>query len=417
MENQSESLMASGTAKKARKVPADNRMHGLDFLRIIFALLIVFGHYRVGAVDNGVFEGDPGPRIYNFIRFAVEMFFVLSGLLIAKSVKDRSYVNYMIARIVRITPALLFCATITFAVAVILADTKWGVRADWQHWLASVTVLPLLINDTWGIDWPYWSLTYEFRFYFLAGFYMIFFKSERALLIATAVWMAASFFALVIDNVALQTLTVSRASGCFAMGIMLHFITSVPRYRMQALIVMIPSLIVAQMSMMREAGIRHINGDDFILYWPEAVGATLFMVIVIGAFVYVPMPKRADKALQLGGMMTYPLYLLHMFVGWVIIAKCAAHGMRIDLAILTAMIVIVPVAVAISAWGEPFVGKYLKAALKSSTNAIEPHLPKALWKLLYTPQAKRRMVQPAAASTADAQPVLPVQALAPDASR
>jgi peptidoglycan/LPS O-acetylase OafA/YrhL len=188
---------------------------------------------------------------------------------------------------------------------------------------------------------------------------------------------------------------------------MLHFITSVPRYRMQALIVMIPSLIVAQMSMMREAGIRHINGDDFILYWPEAVGATLFMVIVIGAFVYVPMPKRADKALQLGGMMTYPLYLLHMFVGWVIIAKCAAHGMRIDLAILTAMIVIVPVAVAISAWGEPFVGKYLKAALKSSTNAIEPHLPKALWKLLYTPQAKRRMAQPTAASTADAQPALP----------
>ena len=91
--------------------------------------------------------------------------------------------------------------------------------------------------------------------------------------------------------------------------------------------------------------------------------------------------------------------------------------MRIDLAILTAMIVIVPIAVVISAWGEPFVGKYLKAALKSSTNAVEPHLPKALWKLLYTPQVKRRTPQPVAASTADVQPVLPVQALAPDASR
>ncbi len=118
MDNRSESLMASEVAKKARKVPADNRMHGLDLLRIIFALLIVFGHYRVTAADNDVFDGDSGPRIYNFIRFAVEMFFVLSGLLIAKSVKDRSYVNYMIARIVRITPALIFCATITFAIAI-----------------------------------------------------------------------------------------------------------------------------------------------------------------------------------------------------------------------------------------------------------------------------------------------------------
>jgi peptidoglycan/LPS O-acetylase OafA/YrhL len=405
MENQSESLMESGTVKKARKVYVDNRMHGLDLLRVIFALLIVFGHYRVSATEYGVYEGDQGPRVYQFIRYAVEMFFVLSGLLIAKSLSGRSFVNYMIARLARIMPALVFCATITYMVALMFPHNEWY-TPNWKNWLASVTTLPLLLNDDWGVDWAYWSLTYEFRFYFLAGLFLIFFRTERSLLIGTGVWVVLSLAALLSNNIPFEVATISRASGCFAMGIMLHFITTRPKYMVPALAIMALAMVATPISIVHEAILRD-NG--FVPTWPEAIATTFFMASCVGAFVYVRVPKSTEGIWQLGGMMTYPLYLLHQFVGWVIISKCADAGLPIDIAILIAFAVILPLAISISKWGEPMLSKIIKNTLKTSTAAIEPNVPKPIWKLLYTPQTKRpsSAVTTAPQTTADAQPALP----------
>lgn len=126
--------------------------------------------------------------------WAVAIFFLLSGMLIALSVRRRRaagfrFGDYMLARIIRIFPPLFASVALTLGcVAVIQGFELYGSEAYLLpgdlaaarekaeiHW---PSVLPTLLLTYWLIpshsyiffNGPLWSLSYEFWAYVLAGF-------------------------------------------------------------------------------------------------------------------------------------------------------------------------------------------------------------------------------------------------------
>jgi peptidoglycan/LPS O-acetylase OafA/YrhL len=97
----------------------DQRQNNIDFVRIMLALLVVFSHSYSLALDNE--RTEP----FNLLshgrvtggHIAVDLFFILSGFLIAASYeRSRSAASFLRKRVARIYPAFIVLALVTLVV-------------------------------------------------------------------------------------------------------------------------------------------------------------------------------------------------------------------------------------------------------------------------------------------------------------
>jgi peptidoglycan/LPS O-acetylase OafA/YrhL len=134
-----------------------DRVLYLDGWRGLAIISVLFGHF---VTTKGV----------NFGRFGVELFFVLSGRLMAEIlfVRKTALSDFFPRRISRVYPALLFTATMVFA---IFAYSGAG-DPTWQQYLAVVTFTAnyahVYIGRSMNLD-HIWSLCVEEHMYILLG--------------------------------------------------------------------------------------------------------------------------------------------------------------------------------------------------------------------------------------------------------
>jgi peptidoglycan/LPS O-acetylase OafA/YrhL len=162
-------------------------------IRGIAALIVAIGH--CWAVFLLPFDSDsPVFRtLGGLAAWAVATFFILSGMVIASSVKRRSSsgqfgtLDYLIARTLRIFPPLLAAVVITVgSVLIIQWFNLYGAESyrlvgdeavvreraifDWPSVLRTATLTYNLLPGEFLIfDGPLWSLSYEYWLYVLAG--------------------------------------------------------------------------------------------------------------------------------------------------------------------------------------------------------------------------------------------------------
>lgn len=89
--------------------------NNLDFFRVVAALFVIYGHAPEFIADNGA-----GDLVFNLLGFdysgvlAVKFFFMLSGLLVARSfLMYPSAREFLVKRAIRIFPGLCVCIFIT----------------------------------------------------------------------------------------------------------------------------------------------------------------------------------------------------------------------------------------------------------------------------------------------------------------
>src|SRR5579884_2478670 len=95
------------------------RQNNFDYIRFTAAVMVIFAHsYSL------LKQTDPLGRLTGFIdcgALAVDIFFVISGYLITKSLMRRPLIEYVQARVLRLLPgwavAVFFCAFIVGPVA------------------------------------------------------------------------------------------------------------------------------------------------------------------------------------------------------------------------------------------------------------------------------------------------------------
>lgn len=256
------------------------RIQWLDYGRFLSALAVVLFHYKIA------------PRGY----LGVDFFFIVSGFVIMMSVHGRSAGEFAAARVVRLYPGYIFCMTLTALVAILAGEHIGIVR-----WIANATMVPNLFGIQ-AMDGPYWSLGFEIAFYLAV--WLLLLANLRNLETAVYCWIILQIPACLIHRVPFF----SGYFPSFAIGCLFSFARSDGWNARRLIFLAIAMALSIHETIFREQSVLHHSAAP-------AVIAALGFFAVFAIFHYF------DPALPMArfvGGLTYPLYLLHMYIGAVL---------------------------------------------------------------------------------------------------
>jgi peptidoglycan/LPS O-acetylase OafA/YrhL len=295
-----------------------SRVPGLDLLRLAAVAAVILYHYGFwGPASNGTPQVAL-PYLAGFAQYGflgVPVFFTISGFVIAYSAEGRTPIGFAIARFSRIYPTFLFCMTLTFVTTLLLGGKHFEVTLS--QWLANLFVAAPALGQSY-VDTSYWSLVIEIVFYAWVALFMALGLFPRRIDLIILVWLGITFAnELTIDAPIFEKLFIADDSGFFAVGLLLY-----EHYRGRRDLALFSTLALAAGTSVFQAihklerlGV-HTNGN-----FDERVVAAICLVSIAAIFIATrirKLPLPAGLILAAGGV-TYPLYLLHMQMGYTIL--------------------------------------------------------------------------------------------------
>ena len=291
------------------------RLASLDLLRLVAALAVVLFHYLFfGAIagDLNVGYAAAAPfAIYGYL--GVSLFFLISGFVIAWSAEGRSWQEFAVARFARLYPGFLVCMTATFVVLAIVGDPRFP--TDASIYAANLSMFARIFGKP-SMDGVYWSIMLEIVFYGWVTVLIFAGAFQRWKLPIVAIWLAASaangFF---IGSEALRLLLITDYAPFFASGILAQHIISKGRSPAVLVLLAVAFLISCKTITFPQAWMQQHYGAA-ISYAALFVANLVVYGIFVGAILLRSTISPSKTVLMLVGL-TYPLYLLHQFTGYI----------------------------------------------------------------------------------------------------
>lgn len=370
--------------------PSPTQMLGLDVARFLAAVLVMTFHLATyswqasSSTAGRAFAGAaqyPGLFAWTWFGWVgVEVFFVISGFVIAYSAAHATPPSFLRSRILRLVPAVWLCATLTLLVS--LAVGRMGSGRHVVHaYLDSILFWPF---EPW-IDGVYWTLGVEISFYTLV-FSLLCAQSFRRIgavcatigTISSLFWWATLLAPSLADVVGsrLAQLTLLRHGCFFTLGVFLWL----------TLTKAVTAGRLVTIALCLGAGLIEIGDSsrDFLRQMGRAGAQTplvpclLFAVCILAmaasvrwnAWLCAHAGDRACRLIRMAGLMTYPLYLTHNVNG-----AALTHFLVTTLgfgplaALATSCGTMVATSFAIVRWPEPIVRRILAALLARTAPA------------------------------------------------
>lgn len=288
-----------------------NRVELVDYARGLAAFAVVFFHYFYNGIANGKIESVSAiPVISEIARYGylgVDVFFMISGFVIANSAVGKSARDFAVGRAVRLYPAFWVAMIITTGFIVVLGGSQMSVTP--QQFLANATMVPQVFRQPF-VDGAYWTLAYELAFYFFV-FLIIIAKQGRRLDTILCSW---AVLLGVLSLVAPSLGSVPLLGNYFALFAVGAVVSSIRRsgwsiFRIAGLV----GGLVAALPFQMRGGVE--RGLD------PVVLAIIFVATY--GFILATLSNRVSEARIPGsrwaGQITYPLYLLHAYIGYILI--------------------------------------------------------------------------------------------------
>lgn len=347
-----------------KTVHTHSRVPVLDLLRLAAVLAVVLYHYGFwGPISASGVSQVALPALapagqYGFL--GVSVFFAISGFVIAYSAEGRSWIGFIIARFSRIYPTFVLCMTLTFTVMLAV-----GVgHVTRSQWLANLFIAAPFLGQPY-VDTVYWSLVIEVVFYGWVALFMMLGWFPRHIDALILVWLAITFAnELTIDAPIFEKVFIADDSGFFVVGLLIYQHYRGRRgTRFWSLFALAMGTAIFQAThKLERLGAHPDNTFD-----PRVVAA-ICVVALLGVFLAtrtkrIPLP--ATVVLAAGGM-TYPLYLLHMQMGYVIFSAMEPHD-HAAIAVTTIVAGIALLAWAIWRFVEPWMHRFVKSKLTQLT--------------------------------------------------
>ncbi len=363
---------------------ATGPVHAVDLLRFAAALFVVAYHYGTGFARapsshaEAVFGGLALPVDLSRWTWSgwigVEVFFMISGYVIAMSARGVSSGIFVRRRLLRLLPATWICATIT--VLVLLAGGADPPVALMTQWLGSVAYSPF--GDM--IDASYWTLGIELGFYLMVATVIRGGGTARGLdrLALVIGGISALFWFAAIAGWSggvsrlLQILLLQH--GCFfALGMMIRGMheRGIAATRAAMLLVLASACSIETVLHAR------FMANQLTMSVSATVPLTLFLASV-ALLVSAQHVQRGLGALPFAsafrtlGLMTFPLYLLHQDAGAALLSVLMRAGFgALSATIMTASVAL-GIAWLIAAHAEPWLRAHLQRALGAISPARAP---------------------------------------------
>jgi peptidoglycan/LPS O-acetylase OafA/YrhL len=315
----------------------------------------------------------------------VEIFFVISGFVIANSASKSSATEFFFSRALRLYPAVWVCSTVTFIVLLLFAS---GSASEFiLPYIRAMLLIPKGIRGQW-IDCIYWTLAAEMAFYGLVfcalltkkvtlwhlawglTIYSAVFNAFSMLVLSGAIRSDMLYWVVLMFRVPGATWLLGH--GCFfALGIWM-FISANRKLTVRE------QFAVAVTCLSGCAEIYYFS--SFLLTNIPAISdQSAFVPIVVWAAAVLLIAVAANRSrrsagtaspeapgyLRTLGLITYPLYLTHNVIGSAISRVLIDAGLDASLALWVGLGMLVLVCWLICAKIEPAIRRLLSEIFSS----------------------------------------------------
>lgn len=362
-----ETLTSLSTTRVTRSDMHKSRyLHEFDLLRIIAAMGVVLWHYTFrghAADDMSILAFPKLAAVLKYVYISLYVFFMMSGFTTALSLSERPYTRFAISRIARLYPAFWIAVTVTAGVSWVTGDPRYAV--SFRRYLLNLT----MIGGAFGaryVDAVYWYLLVLIRFYFVLSLPVLV-QQPGSIKHVAAVWMLLSIIVTFVHIPAARLVLVPEYAPLFIAGVMFFFVRKegLDRYKV---LVLAGSLGLAIRNAVVQAGT--IAAHYHTTFWlPLIIGGVLALYAIFflltGERTYV----RKTAWLPLLSSATYPLYLLHQNIGFMVF-NTFGRTVNKYLVLGATLVAMILVSIAISRYVEPHIRRKLQSSLTDAAAAL-----------------------------------------------
>jgi peptidoglycan/LPS O-acetylase OafA/YrhL len=311
--------------KPAQPLPNEGRIEILDGFRCIAVMAVIAYHYFY--CFNWILDDPEYPSWYFFAYgyFGVHLFFMISGFVIYRSLEQSDNIREFLGkRYLRLTPTLILGSIITYVLV------YWWNRSGPIEVFGPETPADFLFSftfihpDIWNslldrndigfVDGAYWSLWSEVVFYVFAS--ALYFNSRKENFLRN--WFIIVLVLNIFRVVTPPDFAYHRAFMFMNINQWIYFSVGILFYSLWMRRT-IPTMVFLIASILFVVEIYFITSNGVRLIFP----ITIAMWIV---FLRQPAWLRflQWRPIQLVGLISYPLYVLHESAGLVLSEKFAA---------------------------------------------------------------------------------------------
>jgi len=320
---------------------APARQHAIDLLRLVAAVAVVLYHvaYRGYHAEHASPVDYPGlGRVFKYGYLGVEVFFVISGYVVLLSAQRKTLGQFFVSRVARLYPAYWVACTLTFAVVRLWAPPavpgswsplKFATTAGYAY---NLTMLQSFFGRP-NLDGVYWTLGCEISFYFLIALLIGFGWMQRHLV--PFLWGWVGYCALVGPSEVPQPLVqllIPRYAPFFMAGMVFFLLQTRQAAPWKGYLL----LLATYAESLRAS--RAISAD-MEPFFHEAFSLPVTWAVVTGCFAFFLLLShgrlrlRPARWLAWAGALSYPIYLLHHTIGFVVLQRL---GGKVDKSLLLA---------------------------------------------------------------------------------
>ena len=340
---------------------------GIDLVRFLSAAMVMLFHYGfwVWAYPVGEIAKAAGPvpstnSFFSFGWIGVEIFFVISGFIIAFSAENSTPSRFFESRVKRLLPAAIICAPVTFAVI-----TLCGIETVQRNLLVLFRTLAFWPFAPW-IDSVYWTLGIEIAFYGVVWLLLMVGRFNRIEVVAAIIGSISVIYWLTITAFGTSLGTQSRLldlllvhHGCFfGLGVMIWLLRfrgrTTLRLSLFGLFFLGGAIEITNAAM--------VMGTKVSLEISYLAPLVMFALAVIFICWTLKTGRLEHRALRPIGLMTYPLYLIHNVVGGYLLGRLMAVGVSYPVAIALVCLTMI-----VASWG---VAVYLEPGPKRAIGSL-----------------------------------------------
>jgi peptidoglycan/LPS O-acetylase OafA/YrhL len=286
------------------------RLDNIDAMRAVAIIGVVLFHYT-SHWPAELLRADHMPHGFDYGWAGVDLFFMVSGYCIFMTLEHcRTLAAFWARRFARLQPAYMVAVLVTFVTV-----TVFGLPGnEVSPLVAAGDLLWFDIHPAWGyVDGAYWSLVAEVEFYFWFGL-IYFLVRGRNVSLAWSVFAIAGSILLHAEElgwrlghpltVAARSVLIAPYAPAFLIGLIAY------EYRGRFTPGAVVALAIAMTLLL-------VSPRYTILPW-------LGIAIAVGALLAFRMTGvRLPRAVTFIGLISYSLYLVHQFIGMVIIRELA----------------------------------------------------------------------------------------------